>query len=207
MKGQVELGEENANVQELKQATKASATRYCPIYQENRELRRQLAERTIETPASQSRAGQLPPTSPTMREGNVNWLKKQLREAQDVIIELREEQRMSEEKITEHFKECRPTIDNACATLSSAQSKLKRNMVLLRQVKSLNKQNWSLRKTIRDLRLQVTLGGMSKRAPFLSFWVVAWNLSLYISFFLTLTRSLMQHLRSEYSLRKCCKLT
>jgi hypothetical protein len=61
---------------------------------------------------------------------------------------------MSEEKITEHFKECRPTIDNTCETLTSAQSKLKRNMVLLRQVKSLSKRNWSLRKTIRDLKLQ-----------------------------------------------------
>jgi hypothetical protein len=67
-----------------------------------------------------------------VREKNVNWIKKQLREAQDVIIELREEHRMSEEKITEHFKECRQTIDNACATLSDAQSKLKRNAVLLR---------------------------------------------------------------------------
>jgi chromosome segregation ATPase len=151
---QVELGEENANVQEMKQQLKQAQHVIAQFYQENRELRRQLAERIIETPASQSRAGQLPPTSPTMREGNVNWLKKQLREAQDVIIELREEQRMSEEKITEHFKECRPTIDNACATLSSAQSKLKRNVVLLRQVKSLNKWNWSLRKTVRDLRFR-----------------------------------------------------
>jgi hypothetical protein len=69
---------------------------------------------------------------PTTRENNVNWLKKQLREAQDVIIELREEHRMSHEKIMEHFKECRPTIDNECATLSGAQSKLKKNVVLLR---------------------------------------------------------------------------
>jgi hypothetical protein len=91
-----------------------------------------MTERTIETQASQSQAGQLPPTSPTMRERNVNWHKKQLREAQDVIIELWEEQRMSEEKITEHFKECRPAIDKTCATLTSAQSKLKRNAVLLR---------------------------------------------------------------------------
>jgi hypothetical protein len=113
------------------------------LYQENKELRRQLAERTIEMPASQSRAG------------NVNWLKKQLREAQDVIIQLREEHRVSEERIIEHFKECRSTIDNACTTLTSAQEKLKGNMVLWRQVKSLSKQNWSLRKTLRVLRLQV----------------------------------------------------
>jgi hypothetical protein len=71
----------------------------------------------------------------------VNWLKKQLKEAQDVIIELTEEQRMSEEKITEHFKECRPVIDNACAALASAQSKLKRNAIFWRQVKSFSKLN------------------------------------------------------------------
>jgi peptidoglycan hydrolase CwlO-like protein len=69
---------------------------------------------------------------------------------------------MSEEKIMEHFKECRPAIDNACATLSGAQSKLKRNVVLLRQVKSLNKQNLSLRKTVRDLRLQAKLEAEDK---------------------------------------------
>jgi hypothetical protein len=40
-----------------------------------------------------------------MRGGNSNLLKKYLREAQDVIIELREEQRVKEEKITDHFKE------------------------------------------------------------------------------------------------------
>jgi hypothetical protein len=70
------------------------------LYQENRELRKKLAERTVETSASQS------------REGNVNWLKKQLREAQDMIIQLREEQRMSEERIMEHFKECGPAMEN-----------------------------------------------------------------------------------------------
>jgi hypothetical protein len=67
-----------------------------------------------------------------MRENNVNWIKNNLREAQDVIIELREKQRMPEETIIEHFKERRPSIDNACASLSGAQSKLKRNAVLLR---------------------------------------------------------------------------
>jgi hypothetical protein len=64
---------------------------------------------------------------------------------------------MLEEKITEHFKECRTVIDNACVSLSGAQSKLKRNVVLLRHVKSLNKQNLSLRKTVRYLRLKAKL--------------------------------------------------
>ena len=63
---------------------------------------------------------------------------------------------MSEEKITENFKECRPAIDNSCVFLASAQSNLKRNTVLLRQVKSLSKWNRFLRKIIRYLRLQVT---------------------------------------------------
>ena len=63
---------------------------------------------------------------------------------------------MSEEKIIEHLKECRPAIDNARATLSNAQSKLKRNTILLRQVESLNKHNRSLRKPIKYLRLQAT---------------------------------------------------
>jgi hypothetical protein len=94
-------GDENVNVQELSQQLKQAQLAIAELYQENRELRRQLAERTIETPTSQSRAG------------NVNWLKRQLREAQDVIIQLREEQRVSEERIIEHFKECRPTMDNA----------------------------------------------------------------------------------------------
>jgi hypothetical protein len=59
-------------------------------------------------------------------------LKKHLREAQDVIIETREEKRISEERIMETFKECIPDIDDACASLSDAQSKLKRNSALLR---------------------------------------------------------------------------
>jgi hypothetical protein len=59
--------------------------------------------------------------------------------AQDVIIELREEKKMSEEIIMEHFKECRLAIDNACPALSDAQLKLKRNGALLRQMKNLKR--------------------------------------------------------------------
>jgi hypothetical protein len=40
-------------------------------------------------------------------------------------------------------------------TLANAQEKLKGNTVLWRQVKNLSKQNWSLIKTLRVLRLQV----------------------------------------------------
>jgi hypothetical protein len=57
----------------------------------------------------------------------------------------------------EHFKKCRPTIDDACASLFDAQTKLKRNVTLLRQVRSLKRQNLSLRRENRALRLQVSL--------------------------------------------------
>jgi hypothetical protein len=49
-----------------------------------------------------------------------------------VIIQLRKEHRMSEEIIVDHFKECGPTIENVCAALVSAQTKLKGNAVLQR---------------------------------------------------------------------------
>jgi hypothetical protein len=106
-------------------------------------LRKQLAEKIVEMTTSQS------------REGNANWLKRQLREAQDVMIQLCEEQRMSLERITEHFKECGSAMHNVYAALSSTQTKLKGNAVLWRQLKNLKRRNWSLRKTLRVLRLQV----------------------------------------------------
>jgi hypothetical protein len=58
-------------------------------------------------------------------------VEKKLREAQDEIIKLREENMISEEGIMEHFNKCRPAIDDSCATLFDAQSKLKRNATLL----------------------------------------------------------------------------
>jgi hypothetical protein len=73
----VELGEEDANTKEVKQQLKKSQHVIAQFYQENRELRRKLAEKIPETPASQSQAGQRSPTSPTGGEKNINWLKKQ----------------------------------------------------------------------------------------------------------------------------------
>jgi hypothetical protein len=73
-----------------------------------------------------------PPTSPTEGEKNVRWLNKQLREAQDQIIKLSEEKRISDDRFMKHFKECIPTRQNASATLSNAQSKLKRNAALFK---------------------------------------------------------------------------
>jgi hypothetical protein len=68
-----------------------------------------------------------------------------------------EEKRMSEERIVEHFQECRLAIDNSCATLSVAQLKLKRNGALLRQMKNLKRKILSLRRTNKALQLQMTL--------------------------------------------------
>jgi hypothetical protein len=50
----------------------------------------------------------------------MTWLKRQLREVQDKIIQLRESQRMSEERISKHFKECEPALENIYAALASA---------------------------------------------------------------------------------------
>jgi hypothetical protein len=72
----VELGEENENTQEVKQQLNQDQHVIAQFYQEKKELRRQLAEKIIETPASQSQASQLSPTLPTTRKKNINWLKK-----------------------------------------------------------------------------------------------------------------------------------
>jgi hypothetical protein len=74
---------------------------------------------------------QKPPTSPTKGENTIKWLNKKLREAEDHIIKLREEKITSKEGIMKKYKECRLAIDNACAILSNAQSKMKRNASLL----------------------------------------------------------------------------
>jgi hypothetical protein len=62
-----------------------------------------------------------------------------------------------------HFKECKPTIDNACATLSNAQSKLKRNAALFRKVGNLKVQNLTLRKENKYLKQKMQLNDESKR--------------------------------------------
>jgi hypothetical protein len=84
----------------------------------------------------------------------MTWLKRQLREAQDTIIQLREAQRMSEERIAKHFKECGPAMENVHTALASAQKRLKGNMVLQRQVMNLKRHNWSLRRTLQISKLQ-----------------------------------------------------
>jgi hypothetical protein len=93
--------------QQLKQVKLAIAE----LYQENRELRQQLATKTIEVSAAQG------------REGNMTWLKRQLREAQDTIVQLCEAQRLSEERYAKHSRECEAAEEKARATLASEQKK------------------------------------------------------------------------------------
>jgi hypothetical protein len=75
-----------ANIREPTQQLKQAQLAIAELYQENRELRQQLAAKTLEVSASQG------------HEGKVTWLKRQLREAQDTIVQLREAHRTSEEQ-------------------------------------------------------------------------------------------------------------
>jgi predicted RNase H-like nuclease (RuvC/YqgF family) len=75
-----------SNVRDPNQQLEQAQLSIAELYQENRELRRQLAAKNPEVSAPQG------------REGNVTWLKRQLQEAQDMIVQLREAQRVSEEQ-------------------------------------------------------------------------------------------------------------
>jgi hypothetical protein len=76
-----------ANDQEPSQQLKQAKLAITELYQENMELRRQLATKTMEASAAQG------------REGNMAWLKRQLREVQDTIVQLREAQRLMKKGI------------------------------------------------------------------------------------------------------------
>jgi hypothetical protein len=99
------------NVREPSQQLKQAQLVVAELYQENRELRQQLAAKTLEMSASQG------------HEGNVTWLKRQLREAQDTIVQLHETQRLSEERNVKHFRECEATEEKVRAALASVQKK------------------------------------------------------------------------------------
>jgi hypothetical protein len=126
------------SLQQLKQAQLAIAE----LYQQNRELRQQLAAKTLEVSASQG------------REGNATCLKRQLKEAQDTIIQLCETQMVSEERNVKHFRECVPAMEKVCTALASEQKKLKGNAILQRQVTNLKRRHWSLRRKLRVSKLQ-----------------------------------------------------
>jgi hypothetical protein len=97
----------SADVHESSQQLKQAQLAIAELYQENRELRQQLATKTLEVSTSQG------------REGNTTWLKRQLREAHDMIIQLHETQRVLEERNVKHFRECEPAIEKVCAALAS----------------------------------------------------------------------------------------
>jgi len=62
----------------------------------------------------------------------VTWLKRQLMEAQDTIIQLHKTQRISKEKNVKHFKECEAVKEKVQMALASVHKKLKGNAVLQR---------------------------------------------------------------------------
>jgi hypothetical protein len=101
----------DTNVREPTQQLKQAQLAIVELYQENRELRRQLAAKTLEVSVSQG------------REGNVTWLKRQLWEAQDTIVQLREAQRMSEEQNMKHLREREAVGEKVHADLASAQKR------------------------------------------------------------------------------------
>jgi hypothetical protein len=93
--------------QQLKQAKLA----IVELYQENRELKRQLATKTAEASTAQS------------HRGNVTWLKRQLKEAQNIIVQLQEVQRLAGEGHTEYPGEDGAAEQEVCVALALAQEK------------------------------------------------------------------------------------
>jgi hypothetical protein len=61
-------------------------------------------------------------TSPGEGERNFKRLNKQLREAQDFVIQLREENRTTKKYFDKHLHECGPTTSNVDAVIPNAQS-------------------------------------------------------------------------------------
>jgi hypothetical protein len=94
-------------------------------------------------------------TSPRESEKTIKWMHKKLKEDQDLIIWLKESKRVSYISFQRHFKECGTVISNACATLTDAQSKLRRNALLFRKVGNLKRKNMSLRKENSSLKLRM----------------------------------------------------
>jgi hypothetical protein len=97
-----------ANIREPTQQLKQAQLAIAELYQENKELRRQLAAKTLEVSASQG------------HEGNMTWLKRQLREAQDTIVQLREAQRTSEEQNAKYLREREAAGEKVREDLASA---------------------------------------------------------------------------------------
>jgi len=76
------------NVRGQTQKLEQAQVSLVELYLEDKELRWQFAERTLEVSASQG------------HKGKMKWLKMQLREAKDTIVQMREAQRALKEKKT-----------------------------------------------------------------------------------------------------------
>jgi hypothetical protein len=98
------------NVREPSQQLKQAQLAVAELYQENRELRQQLAAKTLEVSASQGRRKHDVAQETTQR-------------GTDTIIQLHETQRLSEERNVKHFRECEATEEKVRTALASAQKK------------------------------------------------------------------------------------
>jgi hypothetical protein len=100
------------NDQDPSQQLKQVKLAIVELYQENRELRQQLATKTIEVSAVQG------------HEGNVMWLKRQLREVHRIQSYNCVKHRGCQKKgMQKHSRECEATEEKARAALASEQKK------------------------------------------------------------------------------------
>jgi 5-methylcytosine-specific restriction endonuclease McrBC regulatory subunit McrC len=81
------------------------------LYQENMELRQQLVKKTIEASIAQG------------REGNVTWIKRKLKQVQDMIVHMGKTQRFSEERYAKQSKECETVEEIARVVLTNEHKK------------------------------------------------------------------------------------
>jgi hypothetical protein len=79
-----------------------------------------------------------------------------------LIIQLREDNKTTKKNTNKHLHECGPAINNAYATISNAESKLRINSLLYMQVGNLKRQNLSLRKENRTLKLRMEVDDESR---------------------------------------------
>jgi hypothetical protein len=144
------------------------------LQHENRELKRKSLEEAsrkdtsviVERPATRKLQHQKEiPTQNQLAEKKddegkhtFKRLNKQLREAQNMIFQLREEDKKSKMKFVEHLRDCGPAIDKVA-------SMVRRTLPLHRQLKSFYQQNLILRrenKALKQSLQQVEIGKKGK---------------------------------------------
>jgi hypothetical protein len=137
------LGTESMDVRESSQQLKQVQLAIFELYQENRELRKKLAERNVENiSVAESRRECELAQETAQRSARCDH--SAVRGTEDV----RGENHGALQRMwTGHGK-------RLCGS-ASAQMKLKGNAVLRRQVKNMKRRNWSLRKMLRVSRLQM----------------------------------------------------